>query len=196
MLKKPRLTEASRDERVAFATEHVHWINEWNHAIFSDEKKFNLDGPDDWSSYWHDLRKEPLIFSKRQQGGGSVMIWLAISHPRTSPICFTEATFTSNKYIKLLPKEMEPLVRDLEGIYHEEIYFQQDDAPVHSSHATQDWLDKRGITILDWPAISPDLDPIENVFGILARRLYAGNRQFSTVAELRVAILEAWGEVT
>ena len=37
---------------------------------------------------------------------------------------------------------------------------------------------------------------MENVFGILARRLYTGNRQFSTVAELRAAILEVWEEVT
>jgi transposase len=102
MLKKPRLTEASRAERMVFATEHVHWMDEWNRTIFSDEKKFNLDGPDGWSSYWHDLRKEPLIFSKRQHGGGSVMVWLAISHERTSPICFIEGTLTSNKYIQLL----------------------------------------------------------------------------------------------
>jgi transposase len=196
MLKRPRITKASRAERTTFATEHVHWMDEWNHTIFSDEKKFNLDGPDGWSSYWHDLRKEPLIFSKRQQGGGSVMVWLAISHQRTSPICFIEETLNSNKFIQLLSKELEPLVRDLEGLYHEEIYFQQDNAPVHSSHATQDWLDNHGITVLDWPSISPDLNPVENVFGILARRLYAENRQFSTVAELHAGILEAWEEVT
>lgn len=124
------------------------------------------------------------------------MVWLAISHQRTSPICFIEDTLTSNKYIQLLSKELEPLVRDLEGLYHDEIYFQQDNAPSHSAHATQDWLDKHGITVLGWPAISPDLNPVENVFGILARRLYAGNRQFSTVAELRAAILEAWEEVS
>ncbi|RYY42253.1 MAG: hypothetical protein EOO06_21400 [Chitinophagaceae bacterium] len=166
----------------------------WMSGIAPSSRTRN--GPDGWSSYWHDLRKEPLIFSTRQQGGGSIMIWLAISHQRTSPICFIEGTLASNKYIMLLSKELEPLVRDLEGLYHEEVYFQQDNAPAHTAHATQDWLDKHGITVIDWPAMSPDLNPVENVFGILARRLYSGNRQFSTVSELRAAILEAWDEVS
>lgn len=163
-------------------------MDEWNRTIFSDEKKFNLDGLDGWRLYWHNLRKEPLIFYKRQQGGGSVMIWLAISHQRTSPICFIEGTLTSNKYIQLLSNQLEPLVCDLEDHYDDEIYFQQDNASVHTSNATKDWLDSHGIRVLDWPAKSPDLNPVENVFGILARRLYEGNRKFGSVAELRAAI--------
>ena len=40
--------------------------------MFSDEKKFDLDGPD---GYWYDLRKEKQLFSKTLFGGGSVMVW-------------------------------------------------------------------------------------------------------------------------
>ena len=47
--------------------------------IFSDEKKFNLDGPGGIHCYWHDLRKEEQVFYKRPFGGGSVMIWGAFS---------------------------------------------------------------------------------------------------------------------
>ena len=38
--------------------------HEWNNVIFSDEKKWNLDGPDGYSNYWHDLRTEPKYFRK------------------------------------------------------------------------------------------------------------------------------------
>jgi len=195
MLKKPKITEALRAKRRVFADQHVHWMDEWKRTVFSDEKKFNLDGPDGWSSYWHDLRKEKLIFSKRQQGGGSVMIWLAISRTRTSSLHVIEGTLTSDKYTKILSTHLLPLLRDLEEDHGREVYFQQDNASVHSSHAVKDWLDKHGILTLDWPVKSPDLSPIENVFGILARRLYAGNRQFSTVTELRAAIIKAWEKV-
>ncbi|CAF1424578.1 unnamed protein product, partial [Rotaria sp. Silwood1] len=61
----PALTTAHKD--------HMTWNNKWNKVIWSDEKKFNLDGPDSFSYYWHDLLKEE-IFSTRVQGGGSVMI--------------------------------------------------------------------------------------------------------------------------
>ena len=44
-------------------------------VVFSDEKKFNLDGPDGICHYWQNLRKKPLILWKRVQDGGSVMIF-------------------------------------------------------------------------------------------------------------------------
>jgi hypothetical protein len=50
--------------------------------------------------------------------------------------------------------------------------------------------------VLDLPANSPSLTPWENVFGIPARRFYAGNRQIPTMAELRAAIGEAWEEMS
>nr|CCA25872.1 protein Y6B3B.8 putative [Albugo laibachii Nc14] len=51
----------------------------WDRVVFSDEEKFNLDGPDGFKYYWRDLRKEEDILSRRQSGGGSVMIWAAFS---------------------------------------------------------------------------------------------------------------------
>lgn len=47
--------------------------------VFSDEKKFNLDVPDDNQCYWHDLRKEKQLYSKRLFVGGYVMVQGAFS---------------------------------------------------------------------------------------------------------------------
>jgi transposase len=67
-LGQPPLTEAHKSARLEFAKSHMDWEKKWQNVIFSDEKKWNLDGPDGNQFYWHDLRKEPQYFSKRQQG--------------------------------------------------------------------------------------------------------------------------------
>jgi len=66
---KPKLQERHKVHRLQWAKERMGWTKEWHDIIWSDEKKFNLDGPDGFQYYWHDLRKEELIFSKRPQGG-------------------------------------------------------------------------------------------------------------------------------
>ena len=51
------------------------------------------------------------------------------------------------------------------------------------------WFQQQGINVLLWPSRSPDLNPIENVWGILVRDVYADNRQYQTVEELKTAIM-------
>ncbi len=47
--------------------------------------------------------------------------------------------------------------------------FQQDLAPAHTAKGTKSWFNDHGVTVLDWPANSPDLNPIENLSGIVKR---------------------------
>ncbi|KHJ88717.1 hypothetical protein OESDEN_11487 [Oesophagostomum dentatum] len=77
------------------------------------------------------------------------------------------------------------------GTANRSLCFQQDNATIHVSNATKSWLRRYDINTLDWPACSPDLNPIENLWGIILRRIYANNRQFNTVNELKDAISRA-----
>ena len=52
----------------------------WKKVVFTDEKKFSLDGPDGYKYYFHDLRKEERFLSRRQCGGWSIMLWGSISY--------------------------------------------------------------------------------------------------------------------
>lgn len=58
---KPRLSHANIAARLKFANDHIHWTQQWQKIIFSDEKKINFDGPDGFAYYWHDLRTEKKI---------------------------------------------------------------------------------------------------------------------------------------
>jgi transposase len=73
---------------------------------------------------------------------------------------------------------------------------QQDNCLIHTSNETKQWLRSKNINVLDWPALSPDLNIIENVWGSLVRSVYANGRQFNTVAELKLAINSAWEELS
>ncbi|GBM53838.1 hypothetical protein AVEN_261226-1 [Araneus ventricosus] len=72
MKKKPALKPHHKSQRMLWSRNHMSYGPKWQLVIFSDEKKWNLDGPDDSASYWHNLSKEPRFFSYKQ-GGGSEM---------------------------------------------------------------------------------------------------------------------------
>lgn len=72
---KPRLKPHHKERRLEFAKAHIDWGDKWKRVIFSDEKKFNFDGPDGFQYYWHDLRHDQEVMMSRNFGGGSLMVW-------------------------------------------------------------------------------------------------------------------------
>ena len=58
-----------------------------------------------------------------------------------------------------------------------------------------DYLNTNEIRTLKWPACSPDLNPIENLWGLIVRDVYLDNKQYATVNELKIAILNAWSRI-
>ena len=81
-----------------FAELHIQNPEIWSIMVFSDKKKFNLDGPDGFQFFWQDLRKMPDVMAKQQSGGGGLMVWAAFSCQGKTQLCFMEGTMNTIKY--------------------------------------------------------------------------------------------------
>lgn len=73
--------------------------------------------------------------------------------------------------------------------------FGQDYPPVHTSRLTKIRFQPTGVCVFDWPARSPDLHPVKNIWGDLARQNYGSGKQYSAVDELKTAITDKWNSL-
>jgi transposase len=192
MRTKPPLKKIHKQSRMDWAKSKMNWSDEWKRVIWSDEKKFNLDGPDGFAKYWHDLRKKELFFSKRHTGGGSVMIWACFNFQGKSTLAFVSGNQNQYEYQRHLNDHLLPFMHEFGG---ENPIFQQDNCRCHVARSTLQWLQDRNIQVMPWPAYSPDLNPIENLWGVLVRRIYEGGKQFNTIEELKTDIVRCWNEI-
>ncbi|GFU48302.1 transposable element Tcb2 transposase [Trichonephila clavipes] len=85
-----------------------------------------------------------------------------------------------------------PYVRLFRGVMGLQFLFMDDNAPCHRTVAAEQLLESEDIERMDWPARSPDLNPIEHVWDFLSRRLAARTLPPVTIRELRLALQDEW----
>ena len=120
------------------------------------------------------------------------MIWGAVSYYGTVEVEGVKGTMDARGYCELLEKTLLPAAADVLG---ENWTLMHDGASVHRANYTKNFLEEKNVKALDWPAKSPDLNVIENVWGQMARRVYAEGRHFESLSELGEAIGEAWDAI-
>ncbi len=99
----------------------------------------------------------------------SVMIWAAMSSAGVGPLCFLKSKVNADIYQDILEHFLLPSADKLYG--DADFIFQQDLSPAHTAKCTKSWFNGHGVTVLDCPANLPDLNPIENICGIVKRKM-------------------------
>ncbi len=122
----------------------------------------------------------------------SVMIRAVMSSAGVSPLCFLKSTVNAAIYQEILEHFMLPSADKLYG--DADFIFQQDLAPAHTAKGTKSWFNNHGVTVLDWPANSPDLNPIENLWGIVKRKMR--DTRPNNADDLKAAIKATWASIT
>ncbi len=192
---KPLLNNRQRQKRLAWAKDKKDWTAaEWSKVMFSDESKFSISfrnqGPIVWRKRGE--AQNPRCLRSSVKFPQSVMVWGAMSSAGVGPLCFLRSKVNTAVYQEVLEYFMLPAANQLYG--DADFIFQQDLAPAHSAKATSTWFKDHGIPVLNWPANSPDLNPIENLWGIVKRKMrYA---RPSNAEELKATIRATWALIT
>ncbi len=113
----------------------------------------------------------------------------AMSSAGVGPLCFLKSTVNVAIFLEILEHFMLPSVDKLYG--DADFIFQQVLAPAKD---TKSWFSDHGVTVLDWPANSPDLNPIENLWGIVKRKM-RGTRP-TNADDPKAAIKATWASIT
>lgn len=197
--KKPLLSAANVEKRFSFATMDISRPTDyWDDVIFCDETKMMLyynDGPTRvWRKALTSLEKRNIIPTVKF-GKLSIMIWGCISSKGVGDLAFIEATMDAQQYLNILKSHLVSSARKFGFIRDNkpQFKFYQDNDPKHKSHMVRMWLLYNCGKVIDTPAQSPDLNPIENLWVHLKKRV--AKRQPKTKTALKAAILEEWENI-
>ncbi len=119
----------------------------------------------------------------------SVMIWGAMSSAGVGPLCFLKTNVPAPVYQEILEHVMLPSADQL--FKDADFIFQQDLAPAHTAKSTKSWLNDHGVGVLDWPANSSDLNPIDS---LLSRGKWE-TRDQNNADELKATVKETWASI-
>ncbi len=179
-----------RQRRLNWTKEKKNWtVAQWAKVLFSDESKFCISFGNQVPRVWRKGEAHSTSFLKSSvKFPQSVMIRGAMSSAGVGPLCFLKTNVTAPVYEEILEHFMLPSADQL--FKDADFIFQQDLAPVHTAKSTKSWLNDHGVGVLDWPANSPDLNPIDNLWSIVKRKMR--NKIPKNADELKATVKETW----
>lgn len=190
--KKPLRTKEHKKKRLAFAKKFKNM--DWTKVLFSDEKYFvKCAIPSSRNNFVWVKEGDKVLGHQVVKHSPTVFVWAGMCINGTTSLHVIEGNMNSEKYQEVLEKTMIPETKRLLGV---DFVFQQDGARPHTSKSTVAFLESNGINFIapnDWPPNSPDLNPIENLWGIIDERVK--QRRFRSFQGFKKCVIQEWKKI-
>lgn len=171
---KPLLIDDHLNQRENWAI--FYQFYPWHNVIWSDETIISIQC-NKLSKIW--INKNDTVIKRVIKHPIKIHIWGCILKNYKLMIHVYNGTINSDKYIEILELNLLPLIKKIQKS-KPNILYQQDNAPSHTSFKMCEFFSNNNIEVMFWPANSPDLNPIENVWALLKKKvgkIYVSNKK-------------------
>ena len=122
-----------------------------------------------------------------RSGRKSVPVWAWYSQDGAGSLHRIEGSLKKEQYVHILQTVLLPAAMQR---FPQGFIFVHDRSPVHMSRVVREWFDNHPlITVIDWPPKGADLNPIENIWGLMVREMESAIVNNET---LWLKVTEAW----
>ncbi|GFV71378.1 transposable element Tc3 transposase [Trichonephila clavipes] len=166
---------------------------QWSLVLFTDESRFSTRSDSQRVLIWREIEIRfytSNIKERHHYGGPGVLVWGGIMlNGQTELHIFDRGSVTGDRYCEEI---LLPHVRLFRGAIDRDFIFMDDNARPHRTLAVEELLERENITRMDWPAYSPDLNPIEYAWNALGRRIAARLHHPENTQQLKQMLIEEW----